>query len=110
MNHLGEKTKGRGSAPKGMAVDRIHFFRLTGTESVIHTTMTTTKVKAHDRNVNGTIIQVSAHTRGIGAGYTKDGQRINRAQREFILSLEKRARKPGKLGDAARRRLADINA
>jgi hypothetical protein len=64
-----------------------------------------TNVKGYTRNVNGQIQYVDAYSREQGSGYTRDGQRKNRAQREFLLVLAKRAKR----GDAkAAARLAKL--
>ena len=66
-----------------------------------------TNVKSYTRTVNGQVQHVEAYSRTQGSGYTRDGQRMNRAQREFLLVLTKRAQR----GDEkAAARLAKLNA
>ena len=86
-------------------MDRIQSVALTGTELVFFTNVT--NVKSYTRTVNGQIQHVESYTREQGSGYTRDGQRKNRAQREFLLVLAKRAQR----GDAkAAARLAKLTA
>lgn len=54
---------------------------------------TPTAVKGYVRRVNGIDQYVEAHTRTQGHGFTRDGQRKNRAQLEFLMVLRRRARK-----------------
>jgi len=66
-----------------------------------------TNVKSYTRTVKGQVQHVDSYSRNQGYGYTRDGQRMNRAQREFMTVLANRAKR----GDAkAAARLAKLTA
>ena len=55
--------------------------------------MTSTTCKAHTRKINGKTIHVDSYSRSVGHGFTRDGRRMTRAQAEFVMTLQKRARR-----------------
>ena len=55
--------------------------------------MTTTTCKAHTRIINGKPVHIDTYSRTVGHGFTRDGRRMTRAQAEFVMILQKRARR-----------------
>ena len=55
--------------------------------------MTTTTCKAHTRKINGKTVHIDTYSRTVGHGFTRDGRRMTRAQAEFVMTLQRRARK-----------------